>query len=238
MFILLPLLIVFLGIFTQSLTGFGSGLVIMALLPDLVGVRTSTPLVVLVTGTLEALLLIRYRASFKFSAIWRLMTASIIGIPIGVWALRSLNEGVLLTLLGILMAGYALYALSNMRLPKLEQPIWGYALGFLAGLFGGAYSVGGPPAIIYGSCRRWEPTEFKSNLQGFFLVNDVLAILSHGAAGNLTPTVWKLYAMAVPVVLVGIAAGSLLDHFISPHIFRKIVLTLLVVMGLRMIFLR
>jgi uncharacterized membrane protein YfcA len=236
MAILLPLLIILLGIFTQSLTGFGSGLVSMAFLPNLVGVRTAAPLVSLVTGTLEVLLLLRYRASFNFSAVWRLMAASVVAIPIGVWALRSVNEAILLTCLGLVIAGYALYALSNLRLPRLEQPIWGYGLGFVAGLLSGAYSTGGPPAIIYGSCRRWEPAEFKSNLQGFFLVNDALTIVLHGVAGNLTPEVWRLYGLAVPVVLIGMVAGSFMDRFISPQLFRKLALILLAVMGLRMIF--
>jgi uncharacterized membrane protein YfcA len=235
MSILLPLLVLLLGVFTQSLAGFGSGLVSMAFLPGLVGVRTAAPLVSLVTGTLEALLLLRYRASFNFSAVWRLMLTSVIAIPIGVFALRHLNEAILLTCLGVVIAGYALYALSNLRLPRLEQPAWGFGLGFLAGLLSGAYSTGGPPAIIYGSCRRWEPAEFKSNLQGFFLVNDALTIVSHGVAGNLTPEVWKLYALAVPVVLVGLAAGAVMDRFISPQLFRKLTLILLAIMGVRMI---
>ena len=62
---LFTLIIVFLAIFTQSLTGFGSGLVSMAFLPEILGVRTAVPLVVLVTGTLEAILLVRYRSAFN-----------------------------------------------------------------------------------------------------------------------------------------------------------------------------
>jgi uncharacterized protein len=231
---LYTLIIVFLAIFTQSLTGFGSGLVSMAFLPDILGVRTAVPLVVLVTSTLEAILLVRYRSAFNFKAVWLLILASIFGIPVGVWALRDLNEEVLLTVLGAVMAGYALYALLNFKLPELKHPAWAILFGFCSGLLSGAYSVGGPPAIIYGSCRRWEPQEFKSNLQGLFLVNDALAIITHGISGNLTPTVWRIYLLALPVLALGILAGTGLDRYINPLIFRKMVLVLLVVMGIRM----
>jgi hypothetical protein len=232
---LFTLIVIFLAIFTQSLTGFGSGLVSMAFLPDILGVRTAVPLVVLVTGTLEAILLVRYRSAFNLKAVRPLTLASVFGIPVGVWALRGLDEDVLLTVLGVVMAGYALYALLNFRLPELKHPAWAIIFGFFAGVLSGAYSVGGPPAIIYGSCRRWGPEEFKSNLQGFFLVNDTLAILSHGLSGNLTPVVWHTYLLVLPALGLGILAGTALDRFIDPRLFRKMVLILLVVMGVRMI---
>ena len=233
--ILPTLIIIFFAIFTQSLAGFGSGLVSMAFLPGVLGVRTAVPLVSLVTGSLEFFLLIRYRAAFNPRAVGRLVVTSIFAIPIGVWALRQLDEKWLLAVLGVVMAGYALYALLNFRLPRLENPAWAYLAGFLAGLLSGAYSVGGPPAIIYGTCRGWKPAEFKTNLQGLFLINDVLAVASHAVAGNLTPQVWTGYLAALPVLALGILAGTSLDRWLDPLIFRKIVLILLVIMGLRML---
>jgi uncharacterized protein len=231
---LFTLIIVFLAVFTQSLTGFGSGLVSMAFLPEILGVKTAVPLVVLVTATLEAILLLRFRGAFNLKAVGPLILASIFGIPIGIWALRGLDEQVLLTVLGAVMAGYALYALLNLKLPELKHPLWAIVFGFASGLLSGAYSVGGPPAIIYGSCRGWKPDEFKSNLQGLFLINDFLAVMGHGLSGNLTPQVWRMYLLALPVLALGILAGAAVDRYIDPRLFRKLVLILLVVMGVRM----
>jgi uncharacterized membrane protein YfcA len=230
----LSLLVVFFAIFTQCLTGFGSGLVSMAFLPDILGVRTAVPMVALITGTLELILLIRFRAAFNLKAVWRMSLATLLGIPLGVWALRGLSEKILLPVLGVVMTGYALYALFNLKLPRLEHPVWAYLTGFLSGLLSGAYTVGGPPVIIYGNCRGWEPDEFKSNLQGFFLLNDGLAIVSHAIAGNLTPAVWTGYLWALPVVGLGILASAGLDRFLNPQTFRKLVLGMLVIMGIRL----
>ena len=233
--ILLPLLIIFFAVFTQSLAGFGSGLVSMAFLPSLLGVRTAVPMVALITGTLEFFLLLRYRAAFNWRAVWQLIASSIIAIPVGVWALRKIDETALLAALGIVMSGYAVYALLNLRLPRLEGPAWAILAGCLAGLLSGAYSVGGPPAIIYGDCRGWKTEEFKSNLQGLFLINDALAVVSHAIAGNLTPQVWTGYVWALPVLALGVLAGASLDRWLNPLAFRKIVLVLLVVMGVRLL---
>lgn len=234
----LPPLIILLAIFVQSLTGFGSGLVSMAFLPGLLGVRTAAPLVALITATLEFFLLLRYRSAFKLGNVWRLTVASALAIPLGGYALGRLDENLLLTGLGLVISGYALYALLNFRLPELKHPAWAFLAGFLAGLLSGAYSIGGPPAIIYGTCRRWAPDEFKSNLQGFFLVNDVLAIINHGINGRLTSTVSYFYLLTLPVLAVGLLAGSHLDRYLDPATFRKLALGLLVAMGLRMAFFR
>jgi hypothetical protein len=231
------LLTIFFAIFTQSVTGFGSGLVSMAFLPEVIGVRMAAPLVALVTGTLELFLLIRYREAFNLAVVWRLTAASVLGIPLGVWALRGVSEQVLLPALGLIMTGYALYALFNFKLPRLEHTGWAYLAGFLAGILSGAYSSGGPPAIIYGNCRGWKPGEFKSSLQGFFLLNDVLSVVGHLIAGNLTARVGVSYLWALPVVGLAMLLGASLDRYIQPGIFRKIVLALLAVMGVRFMYL-
>jgi uncharacterized membrane protein YfcA len=232
---LLVLVIIFFAVFTQTLTGFGSGLVAMAILPSLLGVRTAAPLVILVTSTLELIVLIRLRANFNMRVVWRLVVTALLGIPLGVWALLGLNEVILLTVLGGVMTGYALYALLNFRLPTLSHPAWAYLAGFLSGLLGGAYSVSGPPAIIYASCRGWKPDEFKSNLQGFFLVGDSLTILNHAVVGNLTHQVWIHYLWALPVIFLGFVAGAAADRRINPQVSRSLVLVMLAVMGLRLI---
>lgn len=232
---LLQLLIFFLAIFTQTLTGFGAGLVSMAFLPALMPMRTAAPVVALVTSTLEAVLLIRYRGAFNFKSTWPLIAASLFGIPIGVWALRGVPETALLRFLGFVMAGYASYSLFNFRLPELKHPIWAFVFGFAGGILSGAYSVGGPPVIIYGNCRRWQPDEFRSNLQGYFLVNDAIVLLTHGLGGNLTPIVWQMYLLALPMIGAGIIAGGAFGRRIDALLFRKLTLWLLVLMGIRLI---
>lgn len=232
---LFKILIFFVAVFTQTMAGFGSGLVSMAFLPIVLPVITAAPVVALLTSTVEAVLLVRFRSAFNLKAVWPLTLASLFGIPIGVWALRGISEGILVRTLGAVMTGYALYALLNFRLPELKHPLWSVIAGFTAGVLSGAYSVGGPPVIIFGDCRRWKPDEFKSNLQGFFLINDVIVIITHGLSGNLTPAVWQTYLLAVPAIAVGLVAGSGLDKRMNPAVFRKIVLCLLVVMGVRLL---
>jgi len=226
---------VFFGVFTQTLTGFGSALVTMSILPSILGISTASPVVALMAITLETLLLIRYRGALNFNAVWRLSVAAIIAIPIGLTAIRSISEDLVLTILGLVLVLYSIYALITPKLPELKQPAWAFGFGFVGGLLSGAYNVAGPAAVIYGNCRGWKPAEFKSNLQAFFIINDLTVLISHTLAGNLTPVVWSNYLIALPAIGLGIFVGLKVDRRIDPATFKKIVLWLLIVMGARLI---
>jgi len=228
--------VVFCAVFTQSLSGFGVALVAMSFLPGLLGIQVAAPLVALVAMTLEAVLLVRYRLSLNLRAVWPMVLASFVGIPIGVWGLKGLDEDLVLAFLGIVIAGYALYALFQLRLKELRHPLWAYGAGFLAGILGGAYNTSGPPVVVYGDCKRWGPTEFKANLQGFFLLSDLFVVLNHALGDNFTAEVWEYYLWCLPAIAAGIVLGLLIGRRLDPAVFRIVVLVLLVVLGLRLVF--
>ncbi len=228
-------LVVLLAAFTQSLTGFGSALVAMAVLPAFIDVRVAAPLVALLAGSIEVVLLVRYRQAVDLRAVWRLVAAMVPGVVLGLYFLSRVPEQITLRVLGVVIAGYSLYSLFVPRLPALEGSLWAYLTGFLSGLLGGAYNTSGPPVVIYGHCRRWLPEQFKGNLQGFFLAGDALVVAGHLINGNVTPAAGAYYLTALPALAAGIALGVLLDKRVNPELFRRGVLVLLFVMGARMV---
>lgn len=229
-------MIVFVASFTRSVAGFGMALIAMPLLTRMLGIRVAAPLVALIGVTSQTALLVRYRYAFNLPAVGRLAAASLFGVPLGVFALRRINERMVLILLGAVITGYALYALLELRLPELEHTGWAYGFGFVAGLLSGAYNVPGPPVIVYGSCCRWPPAEFKSNLQGFFLITTTMVVGVHALNHNLTRLVWQDYLIALPATGLGLWAGFSLDRYLDPIAFRKVIFGLLIVLGLWLIF--
>jgi len=229
-------LIVFLAAFTQSLSGFGLALVSMALLPAVIGIRLATPLVALVAIVIEVVLIIRYRESLEVHAIWKVLLAAVVGTPLGVLFLSRVDERIALTVLGVVIAGYAVYALLGLKLPSLENPLWAYFSGLLGGILGGAYNTSGPPVIVYGDCRRWPPDVFKSNLQGYFIISSLVVAGSHALSGNFSPLVWRTFWWSLPFIGVGLLAGLSLARWLNSVTFRRVVLVLLVLMGIRLMF--
>jgi len=228
--------ILFLAAFTQGVSGFGAALVSMALLPGLIGIRQSIALVALIAFVVDLFMLLRYRSSMQLPQVLPLILTSIIGVPTGIFLLRHTGEGFALAMLGVILIGYAFYALSGFRLPRLEGKAWAFGTGFIGGVLGGAYNTPGPPMIMYADCRRWPPDVFKGNLQAFFVQNSVIVLIGHWLGGNLNPATAARFLSGLPWLAGGLVAGLAMDRWISPDLFRKVVLVLLMIMGLRLIF--
>lgn len=227
--------IIFFAFLIFALTGFGSALVAMPLLIPLLGVETAAPLFAALAITAECFMLLRYRRTMQISAVWRLALASVVAIPIGLTLAQASDQRLVLTLLGCITAGYGLYSLLRPHLPRIENPNWAFVFGFVGGLLSGAYNTGGPPVVIYGNLSRWPPTEFKSNLQGMFLINSLIVTASHVASGHMTPTVMNGLLIGLPGMAIGMLVGWRLEGYVNPDTFRKMVLLLLVLLGLRLI---
>jgi uncharacterized membrane protein YfcA len=230
------LIVILFASFTQSAAGFGLGLVAMPFIIEPLGVQSSASLIALIALITRIVLLIVYRQSLNLRVVSRLTAASLLALPLGVLLLQRLEAALVLALLGIVVSGYALYALLGLRLPELPNPRWAYGFGFLSGLLSGAYNTGGPPVVMYGTSRRWGPAEFKSNLQGFGLINSVLVIVLHAAAQHYTAAVLQQFVLTLPAVLIGLLLGIQATRLMNDRLFRRLVLLILLIVGLTLIF--
>jgi uncharacterized membrane protein YfcA len=221
---------------TLAVTGFGHALLAMPLLAPVIGLETASPMMALVSLSLEAIMLLRYRQQFNFPAVWRLVAGSLVAIPIGMALLHVLDKRVMLTALGVVAAGYGAYSLFRFPLPEIRRPAWGFGFGFISGLLSGAYNTGGPPVVIYGTMSGWQPINFKSNLQSMFILNSLLIVGAHLLQGHMTQAVGTDYLAAMPGALLGLWIGWRLDKRVAPERFRQLVLVMLIALGLRLIF--
>ncbi len=229
------ILIMFAANFTQSVAGFGAALVAVPLLTEPLGAQNTAALIPLTAVITQTVLLLRFRSALDLRMVGRLSAAAVVAIPIGVLVLTRVDEQITRAALGAVIVAYALYALFNLRLPELRSPRWAYGFGFAGGLLSGAYNIPGPVVVIYGNCKRWPPAAFRSNLQGFFMLNNLTVMAAHALAQHYTPLVFRSFLVALPGVALGLAAGIALDRFIDPALFRRIVLLLLLVLGVNLI---
>ncbi len=226
--------VVIIACFVQAVAGFGLPMIALPVLITLFGIRATVPLLAIIILELQFIMIARYHTALNLQTVWRISTAAILGIPIGVLFLSRIPEMISVTLLGLILIVYVLYNMFKFPVPALKNPSWAFFFGFLGGIGGGAYNMAAPPMIIYADTQRWEPKLFKGNLQGYFLIIGVVAILTHTLSGNMTGDVLQKSLIAIPFVLIGALTGFYLDRFINPAIFRKIVLGLLLVLGINL----
>lgn len=231
----IPLLVIFLAALVRSTFGFGDAVVALPLLALLLGLTTATPLVALVSFTLALGILLQSWQAVDFRAIGPLVLAAVVTTPLGVLVLTRVEGVWLLRALGVFLIGFGLYRLIAPRVPKVEHPAWALALGFLGGVLGGAYGTNGPPAVLYGSLRRWPPETFRATMQGYFLITLAAILIGHAVGGLWSPEVWRLYAFSLPVIAVAVVLGRALNRRIPTDRFARFVDLALIVLGVLLI---
>ena len=232
---LLVLGILFLSTFIRSALGFGDALIAMPLLAMVVGLQVATPLTAMGATTIATTILIKSWKKVDIKAAWRLVLLTWIGIPVGIYFLKSAPEIIVKSLLGIIITGFGLYNLIIPNLPRLKNENWAYLTGFIAGVLGGAYNTNGPPVVIYGMLRRWDPEKFRATLQGYFLPTGLAILITHGLAGMWTPQVVQLYLYSIPVIIAAVLIGGKVNQLIPQGKFDRIIYGFLVVIGVLLI---
>jgi uncharacterized membrane protein YfcA len=236
MTIVLIISIVFVAALLQSLSGFGFAVIIMPLLSLVVGLRVAAPTVALAALTVYSINIVRYHRAIDYRELLRMGIAAALGVPLGMWLLTSMDEGVVMRIMGVMLVSYAVYALVRPTTNWVLSRSWAYPAGFLAGCLAGAYNVPGPPVIVYGSLRQWPRDEFRAILQAIFFVGGTLVVISHLVAQRVTVEVLRLYVFALPALGLGILAGSRVDRYVDRDRFRIIVTVMVLVLGLVLLF--
>ncbi len=229
--------VLFAAAFIRSAIGFGDAVVAMPLLASALGLRTASPLVAFVGPTISLLILAREWRKIEFRAAGRLIAATLLGIPVGIYGLARLPETPLKIALGAIILLYGLFGLARpgLRIGREARPV-PWLVGWTAGVLGGAYNTNGPPVVAYGMLRGWPPGSFRATLQGYFLPTGLAILAGHGLAGLWTGPVLKAYAYSLPAIVLGVVLGGLLNKKLPRALFAYLVYAALAVMGAVMLF--
>lgn len=200
--------------FTQGLTGFGFGLVSMALLPLMVSFKDALVIVAVLNVAACAT---TFATTFRHFS-WRngagLVLGSAIGVPVGFYALVRLKSEWLLHGLGVVMC---LFSASELILARNRQ--WrfpaaaGFPVGLVSGGLGGAFNIGGPPVIAYVYSQSWTKEQIVSVLQVVFGVSALLRLYLVHDSGLLRPDLIHIALLSlVPMPLSILLGARLLDR--------------------------
>jgi hypothetical protein len=223
--------ILFICTFIRSAVGFGDALLAMPLLGMVMSLKIASPVVAFAGFIISLMILLFDRKVVDFKSTWRLIVATITGVPFGLWLLNHVPEHIVKWVLGITLISYGISNLLTLKYPHLQHERYAFPFGFVAGILAGAYNTNGPPIAIYGILRRWSPDYFRATMQCYFLFSGIATIIGHGLAGLWTPLVWHLFLWALPGVGLGIYLGGKVNCLIPQPMFSQIIFALLVVVG-------
>lgn len=214
-----------------GLTGFGLGLVALAMLPFLLPASEAVPMVNLYGALLALLVLVHLRREVLVPEVATLLAGTLAGVPAGVWLLASVPASTAARLVGAVLVLVVALEWLQVFPARLVGRRWAMAAGFAAGVLGGAVGTPGPPVILYVTAQGWSPRTIRANLQAFFTVNQRLTAVGHGVAGLLTPPVLAYGASLMLPALAGLWLGTRLSARVDQTTFRRLVFALVFCSG-------
>ena len=226
-------MIIFISTLIRSAFGFGEALVAVPLLAFCIPLEVAAPLVVLVSITIAGIVVVQdWKKIHLRSAGW-LVLSTLLGIPLGLLLLTSSHQRVVKGALGVILIAFSVYSLIGRTALELKRDSrgWLLACGFCAGVLGGAYGMNGPPLVIYGAMRRWSAQHFRATLQGYFLPASIIGMIGYWLAGLWVPAVTHYYLISLPLTLLAVLLGRVINHRMHGQAFLKYIYLGLVGIG-------
>ena len=219
---------------TQSVSGFGFGVVLVAVLPVFgVAIERVVVLVTLLVGLNIAIALWKVRRHVSVRRVAWLVAGVPLGLPVGLYLLTEGPEWVLRGLLGAVLVFAAVEPVfRGLGAASPEKRRWALLAGACSGALGGALSTGGPPVVVYYLRRQWSKEVTKAAVMLVFACTVGLRLVAYGLKGGLiTPARLAEAGMLAPVVVAASLVGERLFRAISQRGFRKAVAAMIVVCG-------
>ena len=227
--------VVFGAYVVRGMSGFGAGLVATPLLAFLLPMSTVVPATALIVFVLFIFLTLRDRHQVLWDEFRRLLLPTLVGVAGGLYLFTTLDNRLLLKLLGGFLVAYAAYMLIaqwvGVKQLQLSEK-WAAPLGFLGAfidsMFGGG---GGTLVVIYLHGRNVGKAEFRATLAVLWFVEMIARIGGYTLAGYYTQSTLALVAAMLPFMLLGTWVGEKINAHISPETFTKVLAVMLLLSG-------
>jgi uncharacterized protein len=231
--------VVFTAFVVRGMSGFGAGLIATPLLAFMLPMHVIVPVSGLLVFVLFVFLTIRDRNAVIWRELRLLAVPTVIGVVCGLFLFRSLDNSLLLFMLGGFLVAYAVYMLvvHFFGLPELRcsekwaAPV-GFAGSFIDTLFGGG---GGTLVVIYMHARGIGKMQFRATVAVLWFIEMIARISGYTLAGYYTASTLLLVAVLLPMVWAGTWVGEHISNRISQETFSRILAVMLLLSGISLL---
>ena len=211
-----------LGSLLQGYTGFGGGIVGVALLSLTANVIDATAATNVCSVATTIGILSRLWRHVRWSLVWPLLIGQAVGLPLGLAFLSAVDDTWARRVMGVLILGFAAWSYlgrKGLAGESMDRRIVG-VVGLASGLMGGAFCMSGPPVIAYIYSQRLPRDTLKATVQVCFVFNTVIRLVLAIAAGHVGLAGVMTAGVAVPVVLLAVGLGLWLAGGVPNERFR------------------
>jgi len=229
-----------LGYAVRGVAGFGSGVVATPLLAFVLPMTTTAPLITLIGFLVSVRQALYDWHEIRWDVVLRFLPGALVGVPLGLWVVKSADQALLARCLGAYVVAYALYSLFGERMlgRRPTMPRWmahpiGVAGGLISTLFGG---LAGPLYVTYFDSLRLAKGAFRVTVSTTLLTLSVLRSAGYFATGVFRAEDLILVVAALLPAAIGTLAGEWVHDRVEQRTFRRGVGVLLVLSGFGLLF--
>ena len=167
-----------------------------------------------------------------------LIAALFIGTFAGARLLVDIDQQVLLGIVGAAVLAFAVsaYFPRHLRISRRAERWLGVPIGFFAGVLGGMTTFFGPPIIMFLFALNLDKDEFVGTISTVYLCAAVPLAAALGMFGFMGPQEYFWSSVAAAPLLLGVLLGQWLRTRVSQSAFRRGLLVMLVLVGVRLIY--
>lgn len=221
-------------------SGFAFALIASAIWLHVLPPAQVVPLAIACSMLVNLFMLWRLRGLVKFDLLWPFLAGAMIGVPIGVAALHSLDAHLVRQGVGVLLIAYSGYmflkpAMPVVRLGATSGKMADSAVGALGGFMGGATSLNGIFPTLWCGLRGWPKEDQRGVFQAYIFIVHVITLAWMGSAGELNAATGRNLLLCLPALGIGSWLGLRLFHHVSESGFRKLILGLFLLSGVALL---
>ncbi len=212
----------------RGFAGFGAAMVMTPVFSALYGPEIGVALCLLLEIVVALPLLPQAAAHVNWRRIGVIMTAAIVGAPLGNIVLTMVApEPMRWVISAIVLAAAAMLA-SGWRYHGQPHTAATLTAGVSSGFLNGLSGMAGPPIVFYYLAGNESPTAVRANLTTYFIFVDAAAVLVFVARGLIGWPTFVQGAALAPAVIIGGLIGQRLFPLASEVFYRRLSLCLLV----------
>jgi uncharacterized protein len=232
---------VLLGAFAvRSAAGFGAGLIAIPMLAFVLPVSTAVSVATVFTTLTSVQQVSREWRQIAWRQFIRIFLYSMVGVGLGLYFIKLLNEDILRDCLAVFMILYSLQALRATGAPLLLPSRWHGALGAGVGIVGGLFSAmfgagAGPIYVVYFDILRLEKAVFRATMSAVVLLGGIARIAGYESDGFYGSSTMPLLAIGLPLVIAGSWLGDRVVYRLSAQSFSRLVAAVMLLSGVTLL---
>ena len=221
--------------FVIGAIGFGFGLTTSPILLLVHDPQTVVIVINAVAIIAFSLVLVETREHLRNRELGRMAIAAVLGTPIGVFALSTLDPTILRIAIGVLVLLLTAMVIFNAEwrvpYPRISGPI----LGLISSASTTGLAIGGPILVLFFIGRGMDRQGVRASMAFFFTIMYITAAIGYAIQGLFTTERLILIAAAAPMVALGYWIAIRLTGRMNERVFRPAVVGVILVSSIILI---